>query len=77
MDPLSALALAGNVLQFVEFGVKVLRLTIEFSFNSRKADVNHRAAIQQVRTYAKSRVDQCRGFKREFSRAISSNFPSK
>jgi hypothetical protein len=70
MEALAAVALAGNVLQFAEFAIKLLTSSSEL-YNKGDLDSNARVleSIQRIRAISQEGISQCDDFKRRFRRA--------
>lgn len=74
MEALAAVALAGNMLQFAEFGIKVLTT---FGELYGKEDLNSSARIQEsidwIRSMSNDGIARCDDFKHQFQRATQSD----
>lgn len=70
MEALTAVALAGNVLQFAEFAIKLLTSSGEL-YNKGDLNSNTRIqeSIQRICAISEERISQCDDFKRKFRRA--------
>ncbi|KAK0742049.1 hypothetical protein B0T21DRAFT_123811 [Apiosordaria backusii] len=72
MDALAAIALSGNILQFVEFAIKLLRSSGELY---SKGDLTRNATIQEsisrIREIANEKMNQCNEFEHKFRLAFA------
>jgi hypothetical protein len=74
MKALAAIALAGNVLQFAEFAIKLLTASGElFAKEDLTSNVAIQASIQRIRAISEERIAQCDSFKRSFRRTNGSD----
>ncbi|KAK4170920.1 hypothetical protein QBC36DRAFT_109837 [Triangularia setosa] len=72
MDALAAIALSGNILQFVEFAIKLLRSSAELY--SKEDLVKHatiRESISRMRDIANEKITRCNEFEHKFRLAFA------
>jgi hypothetical protein len=78
MDPLTAVAFSGNLLQFVEVAVKVLKSTYEIfskeSLNSSEAMIH---SVKQLEAISRYHIEECRNFETKFRLVYGAGAHSK
>ncbi|KAK4205062.1 hypothetical protein QBC40DRAFT_65709 [Triangularia verruculosa] len=72
MEVLAAIALSGNILQFAEFGIKLLRSSAELYSKEELGDVEIlKGSITRMRSIANEKISQCKEFEEKFRLAYS------
>ena len=74
MEALAAVALAGNVLQFAGFAIKLLTSSGElYDKGDLNSNTRIQESIQRICAISEERITQCDDFKRKFRRATEPN----
>ena len=69
MEALAAIALAGNVLQFAEFAIKLLTASGElYAKEELNSSVKIQESIRRICAISEDRIAQCEDFKHKFRR---------